>query len=101
MPGELVSELKRWKLQAPLSGQDFVFCRESGEALDRKGNAKTLLWPAIEKAKVKKVTVHGLRHTFASILLSQKVQPTEVAFVLGHDKVTTTMSIYDTGVASW
>jgi len=95
IPAELVSELKRWKLQAPLSEeQDFVFCRETGEALDRKGNARSLLWPAIAAAKVKKITIHGLRHTFASMLLAEKVPVTEVSFILGHDKVITTMGIY-------
>jgi integrase len=94
IPAELVSELKRWKLQAPLSDDDLVFCNESGQALNRKGNAKDLLWPAIAEAKVKKITMHGLRHSFASILLANKVPVTEVSYILGHDKVMTTMSIY-------
>jgi integrase len=94
IPAELVSELKRWKLQAPLSADDLVFCQADGMLLHRKTNAATLLWPAIEKAKIKKITMHGLRHSFASILLAEKVPVTEVSYILGHDKVITTMGIY-------
>jgi integrase len=94
MPAELVSELKRWKLQAPVSADDLVFCQDDGTALHRKTNAATLLWPAIDEAKVKKITMHGLRHSFASILLANGVKAPEVSYILGHDKVITTMSIY-------
>jgi integrase len=94
IPVELIHELKKWKLQAPVSPDELVFCQTDGSPLHRKTNAATLLWPAIEKAKIKKVTMHGLRHSFASILLAERVPVTEVSYILGHDKVITTMGIY-------
>jgi integrase len=94
VPVELVHELKKWKLQAPVSADDLVFCQADGNPLHRKTNSSTLLRPAIAKAQVKRVTMHRLRHSFASILLANGVPVTEVAYILGHDKVTTTMAIY-------
>jgi integrase len=45
-------------------------------------------------AKVKRITVHGLRHTSATLLLKQGVQPNVVQRRLGHSKVELTLNIY-------
>ena len=39
-------------------------------------------------------TMHGLRHTAASILISNNMDPSSVAGVLGHADPTTTLNIY-------
>jgi len=43
---------------------------------------------------VPKLTIHGLRHTHATILLEQGVNPKVVSERLGHASVATTMDIY-------
>jgi integrase len=43
---------------------------------------------------VKRITVHGLRHTSATLLLSAGVQPHVVQRRLGHSKVEMTLNIY-------
>jgi len=43
---------------------------------------------------VPKLTLHGLWHTHATILLEQDVNPKVVSERLGHDSVATTMDIY-------
>ena len=47
-----------------------------------------------EAAGVKRITVHGLRHTCATLLLSEAVPPHIVQRRLGHSKATMTMDIY-------
>ena len=47
-----------------------------------------------KKANVRTLTPHGLRHTCATLLLSQGVQPHVVQRRLGHKKIEMTLNIY-------
>jgi integrase len=59
---------------------------------------KTMLVAQLERlcreSGVKRITVHGLRHTSATLLLSAGVQPHVVQRRLGHSKVEMTLNIY-------
>ena len=46
------------------------------------------------RAGLPQLTIHGLRHTHATILLEQGVNPKVVSERLGHASVATTMDIY-------
>jgi len=48
----------------------------------------------LEKAGLKKVRFHDLRHTAASLLLNNGISPIVVSRMLGHSKPSTTMDIY-------
>lgn len=48
----------------------------------------------IEKSGVKKIRVHDIRHSHASMLINMGVQPITISNRLGHEKVTTTMNVY-------
>ena len=48
----------------------------------------------VAKAGLPKLTIHGLRHTHATILLEQGVNPKVVSERLGHASFVTTMDIY-------
>jgi integrase len=45
-------------------------------------------------AQVRPITVHGLRHTSAALLLKAGVAPHVVQQRLGHKKIPTTLGIY-------
>jgi integrase len=45
-------------------------------------------------AKIPPITFHGLRHTFATLALESGWSPRDVAKVLGHNKVSTTLDYY-------
>ena len=49
---------------------------------------------AIGKAEIKRLTPHGLRHTFASLLLADGVPIPEVSYLLGHKDSYVTMKVY-------
>ena len=49
----------------------------------------------IKKSGVKEITVHNLRHSHAAMLANMKIMPLEVANRLGHEKVETTLEIYE------
>jgi integrase len=95
IPGELVAALRAWKEKCPKSRLDLVFCNEFGEPCDRTGIGRYGLAPALEQANIEKaVTMHGLRHTYASMLILLKRPITEVSEYLGHADVSITMRVY-------
>jgi site-specific recombinase XerD len=63
---------------------DLVFPKKDGPPHDRKTVLRSGLHPAIRRAEVKKLDMHALRHTFASLLLSQGAPITDVSSYLGH-----------------
>jgi integrase len=48
----------------------------------------------IEKSGVKKIRLHDLRHSHASMLVNMGIQPLEIAARLGHEKIETTLNTY-------
>jgi integrase len=93
LPQELAKELKVWKLACPPSEQDLVFSTFEGKPLHRKF-ATQILDAAITAAEVKRLTLHKLRQTFASLLLSRNVPITKVTRLLGHRDSTITLKVY-------
>jgi integrase len=94
LPPELIHELKVWKLKCPKSDQDLVLAREDGEPYHRNTASKALD-RAIATAEItKRLTPHGLRHTFASLLLADSVPVPEVSALLGHKDSYVTWKVY-------
>jgi len=83
---------------------DLVFAREwrspglvggeVGDAVCMKSIAEDAFRRICKRAGVRKVKFHGLRHTFATLLLRASVPPHVVARRLGHAEVTTTLASY-------
>jgi integrase len=93
-PGELSLALKKWKLQCPPSKWDLVFPRADGRPQDRKTTWRAFD-AAIKKAnenaredqKLRRLTIHSLRHSFASIHLMNGTPIPDVSAMLGHANV--------------
>ncbi|GMA57296.1 site-specific integrase [Alicyclobacillus sacchari] len=72
---------------------DLVCCTDKGTPLYH-GNF-TARWNAlIEKAGVPRIRIHDARHTHASLLLQQGINPKVVAERLGHANVSITLDTY-------
>lgn len=72
-----------------------MFCNEFGEPCERTGIGRYGLSPALEQAGIdKSVSMHGLRHTYASMLILLKRPTTEASRYLGHADVSITMRVY-------
>jgi integrase len=93
LPQELAHELKVWKLKCPPSEADLVFATIEGKPLHRKA-ASQILDAAITAAEVKRLTLHKLRHTFASLLLARGVVIPKVTKLLGHRDSLITLKTY-------
>ena len=48
----------------------------------------------LKRARLPQIRFHDLRHTCASILISQGAHPKEIQARLGHSSITTTMDRY-------
>jgi len=73
--------------------ENFVFTQENGKVMHVHTPTK---WFSdfIERNKLKPVTLHGLRHTNATILIDKGVNIVSIANRLGHAKPSTTTDIY-------
>jgi len=71
----------------------FVLTHQDGMPLDSEVVSKAFT-KLVKEAGFPDLTMHGLRHTHATILLEQGVNPKVVSERLGHASVATTMDIY-------
>ena len=71
----------------------FVFCKPTGEPLHPDYITKRFGKDCIA-AGARYIGFHGLRHTFATTALLQRVNPRLVAEILGHSDIQTTLGIY-------
>lgn len=73
--------------------QDFVNCRENGTEQDSR-NLLRLMKRLIRDSNVTSIRFHDLRHTHASILISEGVDIVKVAHRLGHANPKITLETY-------
>jgi integrase len=102
---DVVKEYKKWWNAEKLKVGDLWYKDDEGRECNRmfvQWNGKpihpttpTKWWKKFRvKNNLPELTFHGLRHTNASLLISQGVDVQTVAKRLGHSKATTTTSIY-------
>jgi integrase len=70
------------------------FCDSDGGALRRSNFRKRSFLPLLAKSSLPLIRFHDLRHTAATLLLSQEVHPKVVQERLGHAQVSTTLDTY-------
>ena len=56
--------------------------------------------PLLERAKLRKIRFHDLRHTCATLLLGRGVHPKLVQYLLGHVSITMTLDRYSHWIPS-
>jgi integrase len=70
-----------------------IFCTELGKQLEIR-NLQRTFYLLIEKAGLKNVNFHALRHTFATRGLENGITPKEMQELLGHSSITVTLDLY-------
>jgi integrase len=73
---------------------EWVFVNEGGRLLDPNNVRKRVFYRCLEKAGIRRVRFHDLRHTFASLLIAQNESPKKIQELLGHHSIQVTMDIY-------
>lgn len=96
---DLLKEYRVWWLEQKLKCGDLwehsdrLFVQWNGKPMHPTTPSKWFK-TFIEKNNLPKLTIHGLRHTNASILIGEGVDIQTLATRLGHTKPTTTTNIY-------
>ena len=85
---------ERLLLGAAWQDHGLVFCRPDGRPLDGTGMLRTDFYPLLKRAGLPQVRFHDLRHSAATLLLSQGIHPKIVSELLGHTTIRVTMDIY-------
>jgi integrase len=109
LPPDLISVLKVWKLNCPISKEDLVFPSGRGN-IDANNKLLRYLTPVMVKARVvtlddkkrvkPKYGLHAFRHFFASWCINPKnrngreLQAKEVQVLMGHSNITMTLDVY-------
>jgi integrase len=78
-----------WK-QVPES----VFCNEEGRPIWKSNFERRVVHKTLEKAKLRRIRFHDLRHTFASRLIQNGESLVYVKDQLGHHSIKVTVDVY-------
>ena len=90
----VVSTLASWKLMSGGRNDDLVFPNEAGGPMNYSNMVQRYFLKALEKAGIQRIRFHDLRHTYASLLLSQGENIKYVQTQLGHSSPTVTLNVY-------
>jgi integrase len=97
LPQMAVDALVRHKarmLKEGFGAVEYVFCNYSGGPLRRSHFQTGEFKPILRAAKLPVIRFHDLRHTSATLLLSQGVHPKVVQERLGHSQISVTLDTY-------
>jgi integrase len=93
MSSQLASTLLAWRrhqrercLERGVAVPEWVFASFDGNALEER-NVRTAFTRLLEKAGLRHIRIHDLRHTYASLLLQQGESVVYVIEQLGHSSI--------------
>jgi integrase len=90
----------RLNLNTLWEDNDLVFASETGRPLTRDFVDRHSFKPLLKRAGIPEKRLHDLRHTCATLLLSQGVHPTFVRKLLSHASVVMTLDRYSHWIPS-
>lgn len=88
LPGVVVQALREHKLRSEKTSPEFVFPYHVRRFRDN------VFFPALRRAKLRRIRLHDLRHTAASLMIATGADIAAVSRQLGHANVAITLSIY-------
>lgn len=98
---QMLLEYKEWQnnyakgLYNQYEKMDLVFPNMFGKPMDTGNFTNRYFKPLLKNANINnEFTFHGLRHTHATLLLKQKVNPKVIQERLGHSTISMTLDIY-------
>jgi len=86
--------LEQHRLFGRSSDMDLLFSNENGLPLDPENLIKREFHPALDRAGLRRIRFHDLRHTYASLLISQGENIKFIQSQLGHASAKTTLDRY-------
>ena len=95
LSADVAKFLAALKPNSAFSGDDDpVFASKNGKPLGHRNVTRRGSEPAIRAAGIEGVSIHDLRHAFASRMISRGVEPVTLASLMGHEDARITLSRY-------
>lgn len=94
---EQLAAAKAIELADPTFAEQLILTSSTGQPVE-PGNFARTFHLVVEKAGLRRITVHQTRHTAATLLKSAGVQARDVQLILGHSNVSTTQQLYQHGM---
>jgi integrase len=96
LPAFAVAALREHRKRMMVEGHPapLVFCDTDGNPIRKSNLLRRSFFPLLKEAKVPRIRFHDLRHTAATLLLTQGVHPKIVQERLGHSQISLTMDTY-------
>ena len=102
MSRQLTETLKRHLQQSKKKGfalglgevPEYVFTNENGAPLDKDNWRSRVFNKALRKAELRRIRIHDLRHTYATLRIAKGDNIADVSNQLGHHSVKLTMDVY-------
>lgn len=94
MSPRLKQALEIHKIYAPVNELDLVFSNAEGNPIDPENMVKREFYFTLSLAGLRRIRFHDLRHTYATILISQNENLKFIQSQLGHASVQTTIDRY-------
>ncbi len=88
-----VVELNKRKYQDDYIDNDYISCKKDGVPHSATG-LNSYITKQCKINGIRNITVHGLRHLYATILIEQGVPIHKISALLGHSSIHTTFDIY-------
>jgi len=92
LPGFVIPELRTWKLRCPRG--ELCFPASDGRPMDDRNFRSRVFYPALRRAGLRKIRVHDLRHTAASMMIATGEDLASISRQLGHANVNITLTTY-------
>ena len=90
----LRTDRKRGALKGGKPMAEWVFFTTEGTIVDGDNLRNRAFYKLLEKAEVRQIRLHDLRHTYASLLIQQGESLAYVQKQLGHSSIQVTVDIY-------
>jgi integrase len=90
----MIAQLRKWQLACPPNRLNLIFPNESGQPMNYSNMVQRYYMPTLKNAKIERIKVHCLRHTFASLLIHQGENIKYIQSQLGHSSPTVTLNVY-------
>lgn len=102
IPQNILSELEKHKSQQidikskagnMYNDNNIIFATDFGTYID-PSNLNRRFKKLLKKADIKPIKFHSLRHTYATRLFENNIQPKTVSTLMGHEDIQTTLNLY-------
>ena len=94
IPTNLLNELREWRLACPKGDLDLVFPNAVGNPVSNANMLQRGFYVALRKAGLRRIRMHDLRHTYASLMILAGQDIVRISRQMGHSSPVVTMKIY-------